>query len=84
MSLPTSGFDTQTIRYDVVTEGDISVSFTVEVRANSIGAGPAEDVAAVLDVALPSLAADLEGVTGVTNSHVYKTFEGVVPPVDIA
>lgn len=84
MSLPTSGFDTRTIRYDLVIEGDFSFAFTVEVRASSIGETHAEDVATVLDVALPSLASDLESVTGVSGSHVYKSFEGAVAPVDIA
>lgn len=82
MSLPTSGFTTQTVKYEVVTEGDFSFQFTVEVRAT--GSIPAEDIATVLDADLVTIAGHLEGVAGVSLAHVYKTFEGVVAPVDIA
>lgn len=84
MALPTSGFTTNAIRYDVATDG-VPFQITVSIRPSEVGTATlAEDIAAVVEPALIALAGDLESVTGVTAGHVYKTFTGDINAGDIA
>ncbi len=84
MTLPTSGFTTSAIRYDVVTDG-VPFQISVNIRPAEVGsAALAEEIASVVEPALIALAHDLEGVTGVTTGHVYKSFVGDVNAGDVA
>lgn len=81
MTLPTSGFTTNVINYTVGVEGSVGLTFTVELRRESLETDTAmENFQAAVESGLQSLADDLNQVSGVTDVKIYRHYQGSIDP----